>query len=206
MSERRTSPSQADLESVDGRSRNRLRRRERVYTAAVELFVERGFDRTRMDDIAERANVARATVFNHFQRKSSFVDEWSARRRERARSAVDAIASEEPLDVVLTAYLSALAKENRSSRKETVAFFGPNTPRSTDAVGDTYLARDLARAVEKAASRGEIRADVDPDTVGLLLTSAYFGAIERWIADPPPFDLGKKLLAMLNMVVAGITA
>ncbi len=36
-----------------------------MFAAAVELFVERGFDATTMDDIADRADVARATVFNY---------------------------------------------------------------------------------------------------------------------------------------------
>jgi AcrR family transcriptional regulator len=41
-----------------------------------------------MDDIAERADVARATVFNHFPRKAAFIDEWTARRQERAAVAL----------------------------------------------------------------------------------------------------------------------
>jgi AcrR family transcriptional regulator len=37
-----------------------------VLAAALELFVERGYDNTTMDEIAERADVARAAVFNYF--------------------------------------------------------------------------------------------------------------------------------------------
>lgn len=40
----------------------------------MALFVEKGFDSTTMEDIAELADVARATVFNHFPRKSAFLD------------------------------------------------------------------------------------------------------------------------------------
>jgi AcrR family transcriptional regulator len=59
----------------DRRARRRAEGRPRVFQAAVELFVERGFDATTMDDIADRADVARATVFNYFQRKTAFLDE-----------------------------------------------------------------------------------------------------------------------------------
>ena len=68
----------------DRRTRRRQESRERVYRAAVELFVERGFEATTMDDIADRADVARATVFNYFQRKTAFLDQWSALRRQKA--------------------------------------------------------------------------------------------------------------------------
>ena len=36
--------------------------RERLYTTAVALLAERGFTETTMDDIAERADVARAST------------------------------------------------------------------------------------------------------------------------------------------------
>lgn len=76
--------------TTDRRTRQRHERRDRLFQAAVELFVERGYDNTTMEDIAERADTARATVFNHFQRKTAFLDEWSLRRRERAMTAVRA--------------------------------------------------------------------------------------------------------------------
>jgi AcrR family transcriptional regulator len=198
-------PMSSQNEPSDGRHRSRLRRRERVYTAALELFVERGFDGTTMDDIAARAGVVRATVFNHFERKASFIDEWSARRRGRARAATEAAATGRSLREVLAEYLLELAKANESTRDETVAFFGTGT-RSTDPVGNTYLAGELAALVAAGADRGEVRPGLDPQTVGLLITGAYFGAIERWVIDPAPFELGDMLLTLLDMIMTGIAA
>jgi AcrR family transcriptional regulator len=40
--------------------------RGRIIDAAVELYVERGMSHTSMQQIAKRADVAPATVFNHF--------------------------------------------------------------------------------------------------------------------------------------------
>lgn len=53
--------------------------RDALYAAAVAEFVERDFDSTTMDDVGTLGDVARATVFNHFPRKTDFIDEWSAR-------------------------------------------------------------------------------------------------------------------------------
>jgi AcrR family transcriptional regulator len=74
----------------DRRARRRAEGRQRVFRAAVGLFIEHGFDATTMDDIADWAGVARATVFNYFQRKTAFLDEWSAGRRQYALAAVRA--------------------------------------------------------------------------------------------------------------------
>jgi len=53
----------------DRRSRKRLATRQSISIAATRLFVERGFDRVTVDEIAAAADVGRMTVFNHFPRK-----------------------------------------------------------------------------------------------------------------------------------------
>lgn len=55
--------------SLDRRTRKRLATRQRISDIASELFVERGFDQVTVDEIAQAADVARMTVFNHFSRK-----------------------------------------------------------------------------------------------------------------------------------------
>lgn len=47
--------------------------RERLIEAAFALFDERGFDRTTVDDIAERAGVSRATFFRTFRSKDDVI-------------------------------------------------------------------------------------------------------------------------------------
>ena len=53
--------------------------RDRIYTAAIELIRERGYDAVTMADIARAAGVARASVFNHFPAKLAFLGEWFER-------------------------------------------------------------------------------------------------------------------------------
>ncbi|MEE3331530.1 MAG: helix-turn-helix domain-containing protein, partial [Myxococcota bacterium] len=51
------------------RDRKRRELRERVYEVARELFQSRGFESTTVEQIAEAADIAPATFFNHFQSK-----------------------------------------------------------------------------------------------------------------------------------------
>jgi AcrR family transcriptional regulator len=56
------------------RPKRRLTRAEtepRILDAARELFLERGYERTSMEDIAKRAGVGRQTVFNRFADKET---------------------------------------------------------------------------------------------------------------------------------------
>ena len=46
---------------------------ERLVDAAFELFAERGYDHTTVDDIAERANVGRTTFFRTYRSKEDVI-------------------------------------------------------------------------------------------------------------------------------------
>src|SRR5688500_4139270 len=64
-----------------GMSGLRARKRERVHDgliqAALELFIDRGFDATTIDDVAARADVSRRTFFRYFQSKEDCVLAWA---------------------------------------------------------------------------------------------------------------------------------
>jgi AcrR family transcriptional regulator len=189
----------------DRRAVRRAQGRLRVFRAAVELFAERGFDATTMDDIAERAEVARATVFNYFQRKTAFLDEWSAGRRQQALAAVRAEhLDDHPLPEILCRYMVELARLSTGARPETVALMGAAI-HSTNVLGSPPLARELATFVARAADRGEVRPGVDPDLAGLLVATGYFGVLSEWIsAEPAPFDLEARLLQMVALLCGGL--
>jgi len=53
--------------------RKQRQARQRIIEAALELFLERGFDAVSVGDIAERAEVGRTTFFRHFGDKQEVV-------------------------------------------------------------------------------------------------------------------------------------
>jgi AcrR family transcriptional regulator len=51
-----------------------LERRDRILEAALEVFAEKGYDRTTIDDIAKRAGVGKGTIYNRVGRKEDFLE------------------------------------------------------------------------------------------------------------------------------------
>lgn len=66
------------IADVSRRERKRQAIHQSLLEAAAELFRERGITRTTVDDIAEAADVARQTLFNHFPYKEAFALELTA--------------------------------------------------------------------------------------------------------------------------------
>jgi len=210
------SPSEpaADLAAVgavtevpDRRTRRRQEGRDRVYRAAVELFVDRGFDATTMEDIADRADVARATVFNYFQRKTAFLEQWSALRRQKALAAIQRRhLTDHALPEILARYMIELARLSTNARAETVALMGAAIY-SSNLLSGQPLALEMAGFIARAQTAGEVRADVAPDMAGTLVATGYFAILAQWIsAEPTPFDLQSRLLEMVDLICAGLIA
>ncbi len=56
--------------------------RERLLDAAAELFYKRGVNAVGIDEIIERAGVAKMSLYNHFDSKDALVVEYLRRRHE----------------------------------------------------------------------------------------------------------------------------
>jgi AcrR family transcriptional regulator len=86
--------------------------RERLADAALTLFDEQGYERTTVDEIAERAGVGRTTFFRHYRSKEDVIFPEHARLLEAIRDrlatsshATALIAVSEAVRLVLLHYL-----------------------------------------------------------------------------------------------------
>ncbi len=70
------------------RDRKKEMTRQAISDVATRLFIERGFDKVSVADIAHEANVARKTVFNYFPRKEDLVFDREEEVRALVREAL----------------------------------------------------------------------------------------------------------------------
>ena len=155
----------------------------RLEQAALDLFIERGFDQTTVTEIAERAGLTERTFFRYFTDKREVLFGGQDRLRElyalTIAAAPDSIA---PLDAVATAVEAAVPvfHERRTFARQRQAVI--------DANPDLQERELLKRAALAAAMAGALRQRGVPDPaaslaaeVGLL---AFTTAFARWVSAP----------------------
>ncbi|MFG2844724.1 TetR/AcrR family transcriptional regulator [Kitasatospora sp. NPDC048296] len=190
------------------RERNKLRVRERLYTAALTLFTEQGYDETSIDEIAERADVARGTFFNYFQRKEDLLGTWGEKRRDKLRGslAADALGTG-TTRTRLQRCMRALGKMNEEDQKETGAMLMAWVRAGRPLLEEPYLAELFSELVADGVRRGEFREGTRPDQVGNALRDLYLGTLYRWCMNPGRKGaLTKELLAVLDLLLYGVFA
>lgn len=83
------------------RERKKLRTRQAISDAAIELFLRRGYDAVSVADVAAAAEVSKPTLFKYFRSKEELVlDRIDDHRDEPARVVRERAAGESPLDAL----------------------------------------------------------------------------------------------------------
>jgi AcrR family transcriptional regulator len=154
----------------DRRTRKRLATRQRISDIASRLFVERGFDQVTVDEIAEAADVARMTVFNHFTRKEDMFFDLDEEAREDLLTALQKRdPGTSPIEAVRLFVHRAIAEQRPYTR-----FFEAGSERFIETIRASEALKSRARAIRdeltdmltialaKAADRDQARRQPDP--------------------------------------------
>jgi AcrR family transcriptional regulator len=155
---------------------------ETVLRIAVEVFNERGYDGTSMEDLSKRLGIAKSGIYHHVSGKEELLrialdraldGLWEAADRVRAldapaivrlealvRDAVDVLVSRLP-------YVTLLLRVRGNTKVERAALV---RRRAFDAL--------VASLVEEAERDGDIRAGIDPKLAARLLFGTVNSVIE----------------------------
>jgi AcrR family transcriptional regulator len=187
------SPSTAPISRYE---RRRVRNREALIDAAIELFQERGTRGTKLEDICELADVAPRTFFNHFETREHLYRAIAQQRGQQLAALIEAqIDQPRPLDESLTqlfaemgTYLSA-----RPAYRELVGeMLHLGLDGGSEAARGGSLGRAALRFVEHGVVRDEFTRRHSPEVLADLLLGAITTAITNWCADED-YDLNEGL-------------
>ena len=99
------------------RERKKEQTRERLRTTAFDLFSQRGFDNVTVDEIAQRADVSKSTLFRYFETKEDLL---LADSRGHSRTLLETFADrphDEPVFVSLRAALLSVVNGLQADRQ-----------------------------------------------------------------------------------------
>ena len=200
----KTSLQATNVDPLGRRARRRAEMRARLLAAALELFADRGYTETTIDDIAQRADVARQTVLNHFPRKRDFSLAWGETRRERLTEIEASASPRASTRTLLHRYYAALAQMNERERTLTRVIHSSVT--LSDGLSTRPVADAVVATLVRGQSRGEVRPGISADTAAEVITAVYFDTLNRWLTEGnPPFTLQAELARRLDLVLVGLS-
>lgn len=195
------------------RERNKQRVRERILTAAIELFKSAGYYQTTMDEIAERAEISRGTLFNYFPSKDSllipFVEDLF---RTQIIPAVNAYLEEQHSTLQTLRFLFMTIHEHVLTIPSIEQAFKQEFLRSRGVDPKEFNNNNefldiLAAILRNGQQRGEVRTDTSAEKlaryIGVLNVSIFYSMVME--LEPIQVDYSSEIEDVLAFVASGLT-
>ncbi|MCO5130313.1 MAG: TetR/AcrR family transcriptional regulator [Xanthobacteraceae bacterium] len=159
----------------ESRRRARDEKREAVLRAAVQLFLERGYHRATLNEVADRLNITKPALYNYFRSKEDILFECWSIGQERVEDQIAGI------EAAGENGLATLRRLVRTYAATMASDFGASLVR--------FNVADLSEANQKATFAGKRRID-----------RAFRDAITQGIADKSirPCDVKLTAFAILG--------
>jgi AcrR family transcriptional regulator len=174
---RETGASSHAKRAKQGRPRSDRARRD-ICDAFRELLIEEGFDKVRMEHVAARANVGKATIYRHWPNKQALAQEVLNQLATPHLAVPDVGDTRTELLATVLAPMRALTETD----------FGPvirellSEIARNPVLGDPFRASvvqarrdEVARVLARGVRRGDLRPDVQSDVATeMLIGPVYF--------------------------------
>jgi AcrR family transcriptional regulator len=191
------------------RERKRQAVHQNLLDAASRLFAERGVARTTVDDIAEAADVARQTVFNHFPYKEALALELAADSIQQVANEAyvlleAGVPALEVLDRVANRVLDAAIEDGERAVVVARELLHPDGERAARASESVPLGQLFEAILIQAKEEGSVREDLPLDIVATRM-SAIVTSVVAQLMTRDAGDLRRDLSICLDILCNGIS-
>ena len=185
------------------RERKKEETKRRIFAAALQLFHEKGFAHTTVDEITERADVAKGTFFNYFPRKESVLSFLSEEWLERVEQAAATPHAESARRIAALFQAVASAYGEDPSLASLVIHAGMQQMFCPDDMPCRGRLVSLVKeAITEGQASGEFRTDLDAGSIFLALGSVFMGAMFWWAGHEHPGEVDVSRDQRLEDVIA----
>ncbi|HET8601459.1 MAG TPA: TetR/AcrR family transcriptional regulator [Segeticoccus sp.] len=192
-----------------GPTRRRVATRERLFAAAQEVFAERGFHGTSVEEICERAGFTRGAFYSNFGSKEDLVLDLAEQHmqqligRARALAGRAELSAEQVLGGVLDVWSQRPREEAQwylISMEFTLHALRDREAGRRWSTLQRRLRTELAEVVERVAAQHGLRLAVSPTEFVRLALALHQGAMAQHLLEPravPRRSLERQLLPLV---------
>lgn len=190
-------------------------RPQEITAAAFEAFAEKGFARTRVDDVAKRAGVSKGLLYLYFKTKEELfkavVKSVVIRRVDRLIENVETteLSSEDFIRGPLLSFLKQVPGSPVAVVVRLLIAEGPRHPDLVDYYYENVVAKGLAAIsgfVKRGVTRGEFRKSAVSDLPHLVLAPVMLSIVWGIIFGDRQLDTDALIETQIDMILAHIKA
>ena len=176
--------------------------KEQIFRTALRLFRDHGYENTTVQQITEKAGVAKGTFFNHFPSKEQVLAQWY---RQFTLDAIEEVrgAKSANAERTILALMDGLAVRASAERKlmEMKARNLSDLLLEEERTLDAELIAFCCEEIRRGKSRGEFDKDLDEENFATLIVTTLTGTGRTWILAGDEFDLQGALRSNIGFLL-----
>lgn len=185
------------------------RRRQAILTAAMEVFINKGYQVATINDIAQQASVSVGAIYRYFSTKDELMLALVHERLGRAPELFARLAGEaggpwERLERCVSLFTTALRVKHPGTGRLLLVSLAEAVQQGDVRHGlhDRFdgLREYVAGLIADGVAQGLFRSDVDPRGLASLLLSAADGVAVYWVTGTPGIDLEVMRSTLVSML------
>ncbi len=190
---------------VDGRSARKDATRLKIFEAAVGLIAEQGFSGTTVDQIAERAGVAKGTVFYNFTSKTVLFEELLrygvGLLAHESREAVTGLPPREAISALVHAQLGYIQRYRAFAQLLLAEMWRTNREwQQTILLVREQAISVIAEVLEAGVKSGDFSPDLEPRIAAAALFGAGLVVALDWLIFSPERPVEEVAAALLGVL------
>ena len=174
---------------IGRRERRKQEVRARLYEAARALFNQQGYDATTVEQIAEAADCAPATFFNHFQNKQIVLLLMTSEVVSHLQGMLEAEfkhtgSAEQRLIGLATTAANQIAQHEDIARHVMIELVRTRGRPEAQTPYLDQIFEPVEGVLSEGQANGEVRDDHDPRFLTRMVVGMLNTAVAHWLADP----------------------
>lgn len=192
---------------AEGRvERKKKETQQKIIKAAMDLFQSQGFNNTTMEQIAEEADIARKTLYNHFPVKEAIVDDYvRSSSKEFTQQALATLPDFPDTRSRLLNTLDRVYKQVEINQELIGISLGYRFKNMSQGAGYESGGTNslLAEIIKLGQEAGEIRQDISAKLLVKQLDFLRGFIVMEWLNDSSKIELSKEIANMVDLFLEG---
>ncbi|MCL7454893.1 MAG: TetR/AcrR family transcriptional regulator [Anaerolineae bacterium] len=180
------------------------RTRQLLHDALIDLILEKGYDRTTVQDIIDRANVGRSTFYAHYLDKQDLLESGLARLREELGQNLAGDDGAEGAEWMLLPSLALFRHTGQQHHLFRAMIGGTGIDVVVKTIDEALTAHAQALLDQLIAERGQ--PCVPPRVMVTYLVGALMALLTWWLDNDMPYPPEQMDQTFRELTVSGVAA
>jgi AcrR family transcriptional regulator len=156
-----------------------IRTKEAITSAFLDLFAKKDIENITINDIADRANVNRATVYLHYSDKYDLLDKLIEYHLNKLISFCDSSENTPLSDELLMIFVYI---------RDHFLFFSATLSTTRSVLFRKHLMEFIASSLKEKLDSINQNSEIDGELSSQFMASAFVGTVEWWIQHQMPYQ------------------